>query len=85
VATKVIDLYGVEWWVYRKWSHDVKTVRHVLVEWPFWFMAHWLGLAWLILIECDGKIEGKEKVRGWGKSGQRIQEIAESVAAGTWQ
>jgi hypothetical protein len=40
---------------------------------------------WVIVIERDGKAVGKEEVRGWGRSGRRIQEIAELAAAGTWQ
>lgn len=38
----------------------------------------------MIVIERDGKQVGDEKVRGWNRSGQRIQEIAQSVAVGTW-
>ena len=56
----------------------------LIAFWPFWFLAHWLGLAWVIDIERDGKQVGEEKLRGgWGKSQRRIQEIAESAAAGT--
>src|SRR6516225_11087500 len=53
--------------------------------WPLWFIAHWLGLKWVIVIERDGKQMGHEEVRGWNRSGQRIQEIAELAAARTWQ
>jgi hypothetical protein len=53
--------------------------------WPFWFFAHWLGLARVTEIERDGKKVGQEKVRGWGKSQRRIEEIARSVADGTWR
>jgi hypothetical protein len=56
-----------------------------IVGWPFWFIAHWLGLRWVIVIERDGKEVAEEKVRGRNKSGRRIQEIAESAAAGTLQ
>jgi hypothetical protein len=52
--------------------------------WPFWFIAHGLGLKWVIVIERDGKEVGEEKVRGWRRSGRRVQEIAQSAAAGTW-
>jgi len=52
--------------------------------WPFWFISHWLGVRWVIVIERDRKQVRKENVRGWNRSGQRIEEIAQSVAAGTW-
>lgn len=22
--------------------------------WPWWFLAHWFGLRWVIAVECDG-------------------------------
>ena len=52
--------------------------------WPFWFISHWLGVRWVVVIERDGKQVGHENVRGRNRSGQRIQEIAQSVATGTW-
>ena len=55
-----------------------------VATWPFWFISHWLGVPWVIVIDRDGKQVGHEDVRGWNRSGQRIQEIAQSVAAGTW-
>jgi hypothetical protein len=55
-----------------------------LAIWPFWFTSHWLGLRWVIVIQRDGKQVGRENVRGWNRAGQRIQEIAQSVTAGTW-
>lgn len=51
--------------------------------WPFWFVAHWLGLRWRILIKRDGEEMGEEYVRGWLRSQRRIREIAESASAGT--
>jgi hypothetical protein len=52
-------------------------------KWPFWFIGGWLGVPSTIAIERDGTQVGAERVRGWGKSRRRIQEIAESAAAGT--
>jgi len=56
-----------------------------VVEWPFWFIAKLFGVPSKIVIERDGTPVGQERVRGWNKSGQRIKEIAQSAAAGTWQ
>ncbi|OBG28082.1 hypothetical protein [Mycobacterium sp. E3198] len=53
------------------------------VWWPFWFVAHWLGLRWRIVIKRDGDEVDEEWVRGWRRSQRRITEILESVAAGT--
>jgi hypothetical protein len=53
------------------------------VLWPPWFIAKWLGVPWVILIERNGSEIGDERVRGWRESQRRIQEIAESAAAGT--
>lgn len=55
----------------------------LIVMWPFWFSSHWLGVPWRIAIERDGSEVDAERVRGWRKSQRRIEEIAESVAAGT--
>jgi hypothetical protein len=92
---KVADPNGVQWSVDRAsmrhfWWEGGTTVDSELFDlvvrgviWPFWFIAHWLGLRWVIVIERDGTQVGEERVRGWDKSKRRIQEIAESVAAGT--
>jgi hypothetical protein len=50
---------------------------------PWAYIAHLLGLPWTIVIHRDGMQVGREKVRGWNKSKRRIQEIADSAAAGT--
>jgi hypothetical protein len=61
------------------------SVIAYVVKWPLWFIAKLLGLPSMILIDRDEARVGAERVRGWGKSQQRIQEIAESAAAGTLQ
>ena len=93
----VIDPHGVKWSVDRAWwifdpsptgATDlwgiVLAILLMVLLWPVSFIAHGLGLPWTIVIERDGQRVGKEKVRGWNESGHRIQEIAQSAAAGTW-
>jgi hypothetical protein len=90
---KVTDPDGVQWSVSREWffglpswldgSSDLGYL--LLAIWPFWLIAHWLGLPWVIEINRAGTPMGTEEVRGWVKSERRIQEIAQSAAAGTWQ
>jgi hypothetical protein len=53
--------------------------------WPLWFIAHWLGLPWRIVIGRAGVEVDEERVRGWLQSRRRIRQIAESAAAGTLQ
>jgi hypothetical protein len=93
----VTDSRGVQWSVRRRRTFDLTDLPAggmdesaglliiVLIAgwWPFWFIAHWLGLRWRILIERDGEEVHEEWVRGWRKSGQRIREIIESAPAGT--
>jgi hypothetical protein len=92
---KVTDPDGVQWSVSREWffglpswldagsSSDLGLL--LFAVWPFWLIAHWLGLPWVIVIKRAGTAMGTEEARGWVKSERRIQEIAQSAAAGTWQ
>ncbi|HEX7824340.1 MAG TPA: hypothetical protein VF477_05525 [Mycobacterium sp.] len=90
---KVIDPDGVQWSVSREWffglpswldgSSDIGLVLFAL--WPFWLIAHWLGVPWVIVIKRAGTAMGTEEVRGWLKSQRRIQEIGQSAAAGAWR
>jgi hypothetical protein len=98
---EVTDPDGVRWLVRRRrWydltgfsvgSDDLGLGGFVIVIalvggwWPFWFIAHWLGLRWRILIERDDEEVHEEWVRGWRKSRRRIQELTESATAGTLQ
>jgi hypothetical protein len=96
---EVSDPNGVQWSVHRTlfrwWEGDdvgggtpEAAVFYLVVGvviWPFWIIAKWLGVPWEIVIERAGRQAGAERVRGWNKSERRIQEIAESVAAGTWR
>jgi len=85
----VTDPDGVQWKVYRLWSPDWDysdlQEAFFFIVWPLWFLAKCLGLRWIIQVERDGRWVGDAKVRGWRKSQRRIQELAESVAAGTLQ
>jgi hypothetical protein len=93
----VTDPNGAQWTVRRWWWSAVPSetglaaldaiifviVLPFMIAWPFWLLSKWLGARWSIVIERDGVKLGEEKVRGWGRSGSRIDEIAQSAAAGT--
>jgi hypothetical protein len=93
----VTDPDGAQWSVRRWWFKSIPGQSGIefldfiiffialplMVAWPFWLMSKWLGARWSIVIERDGTKMGEEKVRGWRRSGERIQEIARSAEAGT--
>jgi hypothetical protein len=93
---KVTDPDGTEWTVRRWWFTAMPSETGIgfldmiifvimlpfMLAWPFWLLLKWLGVLWEIVIERDGVKVGTEKVRGWRRSGQRIDEIAQSAAAG---
>jgi hypothetical protein len=58
-------------------------ILYLLFTGPFLFIARLLGVPSTIVIERAGTPVSQERVRGWGKSQRRIEEIAESAAAGT--
>ncbi|KUH97878.1 hypothetical protein AU190_21820 [Mycolicibacterium acapulense] len=80
------------WWRTIPWETGFSTLDAVIfllvlpfmVMWPFWLLLKWLGVSWKIVIERDGERIGRERVRGWRRSGERIYEIAASVQAGTY-
>lgn len=94
---KVVDPEGVTWRVRRWWWNTVPwqtgfdtldtifflLMLPFLLMWPFWLAAKWLGVAWSIRIERDGREVASERVRGWRASGRRIDELAEQAEAGT--
>lgn len=94
---KVVDPDGVTWRIRRWWWDTVPwqtgfdtldaifflIMLPFMLLWPFWLAAKWLGVAWAVKIERDGREVGSERVRGWRASGARIAELAEQAKAGT--
>ena len=89
------DPSGVQWSVRRRWwpFGDVADLAFdgllglllatpLLLLWPFWFAAKGLGVRWRIIIERDGVEVETVLVRGWRRSGARIEELALQVARG---
>jgi hypothetical protein len=85
--------------VYRRWvpiwaganlssaqeAGFIIVLLQVIVLWPPWFIAKWLGVRWRIVIVRNGTKVGEVRVRGWRKSQRRIADMAASAAAGTLQ
>jgi hypothetical protein len=93
----VTDPEGVAWTVRRWWFTAVPwqsgiefldaiiflIVLPFMLAWPFWLATIWLGARWSIVIERDGTKVAEERVRGWRRSGERIQQIARAVEVGS--
>ncbi len=62
------------------WIGAITTVP-LLVAWPFWLLARFLGASWTIKVRRKGKVVRSEKVKGWGASGRRMSEIADELRA----
>lgn len=91
----VTDPNGTQWSVHRRWwpFPDVGGLAFdgliglvlaapLLLLWPFWLSAKALGVRWRIVVERDGVEMETQLVRGWRRSGARIDELAVQVAGG---
>lgn len=91
----VRDTGGTVWDVSRRWWPfpgdaldltfgwlEVLVAALFVVLWPFWLVAKFCGVRWVITIERDGHQVGRELVRGWNRSKGRMNEIALEIAAG---
>ncbi|WP_319453976.1 MULTISPECIES: hypothetical protein [unclassified Mycobacterium] len=93
--TAVTDPNGVQWNVHRRWWPfpdladfvDFDFISWIfalpfLFLWPFWFAMKGLGVKWRIVVERNHSEVGSELVRGYRRSGHRIDEIAQQLAQG---
>jgi len=77
------------WWAFPSaldllgWVGDLIGVLFMIL-WPFWLLAKFCGVRWVITINRDGERVGRERVRGWKNSTLRMEEIAQEVAAGDY-
>jgi hypothetical protein len=85
------------WAVHRRWwpfvRFDVFDVAFIgwfavilalplVVLWPVWLLAKFVGVPWKIIIERDGAEVGDERVRGWAASERRIAELVTEIGVG---
>ncbi|ULE32841.1 hypothetical protein [Mycobacterium sp. IDR2000157661] len=90
----IVDRNGRVWSVHRDWWPfpgdvlDFTDLLAVLVGlvfvalWPFWLLAKFAGVRWVVVIECDGHEVGRERVRGWRAAERRVSEILLEVTTG---
>jgi hypothetical protein len=94
-VTAVTDPNGIQWNVHRRWWPladltdfvDFDFVSWIfalpfLFLWPFWFAMKGLGVKWRIVVERNHSEVGSELVRGYRRSGRRIDELAQQLAQG---
>jgi hypothetical protein len=81
----VIDPSGAQWSVRRWWFKTIPYETGVdFLDFIIFIIVLPFMIAWPFWLERDGQKAGEEKVRGWRKSGVRINEIAQSAQAGTF-
>ena len=94
---EVTDPDGVSWSIRRWWWKTIPwetgfatldfliflVVLPFMLLWPFWLLSKWCGVPWTIVIKRDGTQVGREQVKGWKRSGTRVEEIARSAQDGT--
>jgi hypothetical protein len=93
----VTDPNGAQWDVHRRWwpFPDLTDIFDLdwfvlslivslpfVLLWPFWYAAKLLGVKWRIVIERNHSEQGYELVRGYSRSGERINQIALEIAHG---
>jgi hypothetical protein len=64
------------------WVVGLVLILPVLLLWPFWFVAKFLGVRWVLVVERDHVEVQRELVRGWRRSGARSGELATQIAQG---
>jgi hypothetical protein len=89
------DPNGTHWSVNRRWWPfpgdllDFTGLFELVIGllfvglWPFWLLAKFLGVRWVIVVERDGHEVGRELVRGGRKAKARVNQIAYEIANGT--
>lgn len=78
------------WWPFGTWLLDLPDwgglfvigmvlTAPLVVIWPFWLLAHLLGVPWTLIVRRQGDEVRREKVVGWSASGERMNAILEEV------
>ncbi|WP_059020161.1 hypothetical protein [Mycobacterium sp. M26] len=74
------------WWPFGTWMLNLPDwdwlfalgmllTLPLVVIWPFWLLARFLGAPWTIVVKRKGDEIHREKVTGWTASGERMAEM----------
>ena len=64
------------------WVIGLALLFPCLLLWPFWLLAKFLGVRWVIVVERDHQETERELIRGWGRSEARMNELAVQFGQG---
>ncbi|HNM10492.1 MAG TPA: hypothetical protein PKI02_03510 [Mycobacterium sp.] len=78
------------WWPFGTWLFDLPEwgglfamgmllLAPLVVIWPFWLLARFLGVPWTLIVRRQGEEVRREKVKGWTGSRDRMTEILEEA------
>ena len=78
------------WWPFGTWLFDLPdydwafilglvVLAPLIVIWPFWLLARFLGAPRTLVVRRKGKEVRREKVNGWKGSHKRMAEILEEA------
>ena len=78
------------WWPFGTWLLDLPEwgglfvigmvlMAPLVVIWPFWLLARFLGVPWTVVVRRERKEVRREKVAGWTASRDRMAAILEEV------
>jgi hypothetical protein len=77
-----------DWWPFPGDLLDITDLIAIAIGllfvalWPFWLLAKFLGVRWVVVVERDGHEVGRELVRGGRQAKARINDIALQIARG---
>lgn len=80
------------WWPFGSWLLDLPEwgglfaigmvlMAPLVVIWPFWLLAHTLGVPWTLVVRRERKEIRREKVTGWAASRERMTAILDEARA----
>lgn len=78
------------WWPFGTWLLDLPDwgglftlglvlLAPLVVIWPFWLLARFLGAPWTIVVRRKGREQSREQVKGWAESRARMATIIAEV------
>jgi hypothetical protein len=60
----------------------ILLVLPMLLSWPFWLLAKFVGVRWRLVVKRESTEVDQELVRGWGRSTARVEELVADIRDG---